>query len=69
MVILLFIYMALGYWATGKTIYANYVLIGSVGDIFMRRMVMGTVLGVVLISVSMWGMEEWYGTDVLCRSQ
>ena len=26
------------------------------------------VLVVVLISVSMWGMEEWYGTDVLCRS-
>lgn len=26
------------------------------------------VLVVVLISVSMWGMEEWYGTDVLCCS-
>ena len=51
-IILLFIYMGLGYWATGKTIYANYVLIGSVGDIFMRRLVMGTVLGVVLIPIA-----------------
>lgn len=35
--ILLFIYMALGYWATGRTIYANKILIGAENTIFYRK--------------------------------
>lgn len=49
MIILLAIYMIAGYWATGKTIYANRILIGTWTNIFMRRVIMGTLLGVVLI--------------------
>ena len=35
MTILFFIYMAAGYWATGMTIYANKMLIGTGNAIFM----------------------------------
>ena len=52
--ILLIIYMALGYWATGKTLYANSVLIGSWMVIFMRRVIMGTLLGWVLIPIAIF---------------
>ena len=47
--ILLFVYMALGYWATGKTIYANKIIIHSFGQLFMQRMIMGSILGWILI--------------------
>ena len=47
--IVLGIYMAAGYWATGKTIYANRILIGAWNTVFLRRVIMGTLLGVVLI--------------------
>ena len=47
--ILVLIYMIAGYWAAGRTIYANKILIGSWMVIFMRRVIMGTLLGVVLI--------------------
>ena len=43
------IYMVLGYWATGKTIYANQVMLGTWNGIFMRRLCMGTLLGWILI--------------------
>ena len=50
--ILLAIYMIAGYWATGKTIYADKILIGTWSNIFLRRVIMGTLLGVVLIPVA-----------------
>lgn len=49
MEILILIYLALGYWATGKTIYANKILIGSSNGIFGRRLVMGFLFGWALI--------------------
>lgn len=49
MAILILIYMALGYWATGRTIYAHSVLIGEGSAIFGRRLVMGFLLGWALI--------------------
>ena len=49
---ILILYMILGYWATGKTIYANQVLIGTWNGIFLRRVILGTLLGVVLIPVA-----------------
>ena len=46
---LVIIYMILGYWATGKTIYANKVIIYSgFGTLFLQRVIMGTLLGWVL---------------------
>ena len=49
MVIILLIYMAAGYWATGRTIYANNILIGDGNAIFGRRLVMGFLFGWALI--------------------
>lgn len=50
MIILLIAYIALGYWATGKTIYANKIVIEyKPGAFFMRRCCMGAVLGWILI--------------------
>lgn len=49
MEILILVYMVLGYWATGRTIYADKVLIGSGNAIFGRRLVMGFLFGWALI--------------------
>lgn len=51
--IIFIIYMALGYWATGKTIYANKLMVGTWNGIFLQRVIMGTLLGVVLIPVAL----------------
>lgn len=51
--VFVFLYIILGYWATGKTIYANSILIGNVGDIFVKRCVMGAILGWILIPVAL----------------
>ena len=50
--ILFFSYMAIGYWATGVTIYANKILIGSGNAIFMRKLIWGTLFGWVLIPLA-----------------
>lgn len=52
MTILFFIYMALGYWATKRTIYANKILIGTETSIFMRRVMWGTLFGCILIPIA-----------------
>lgn len=52
MTLLFFIYMAVGYWATGITIYANKILIGTGTGIFMQRLIMGTLFGWILIPVA-----------------
>lgn len=43
------IYMILGYWATGKTIYRNRILFGTAQGIFLHRVILGFLLGVILI--------------------
>lgn len=53
MMILVILYIILGYWATGKTIYANSVLIGAWNDIFIKRCCMGAILGWILIPVAL----------------
>ena len=50
--VLIIVYMILGYWATGKTIYANKILIGTTGSIFVQRVVTGTILGWALIPIA-----------------
>lgn len=53
MAILFLAYMAVGYWATGKTLYRNKVVIEyKMGDLFVQRMIYGTVLGWILIPVA-----------------
>lgn len=51
--ILFLIYAALGYWATGVTVYANKILVGAFGQIFMRRLIVGTFFGWILIPVAL----------------
>ena len=50
--ILLYIYMALGYWATGRTIYANKILIGAGNTLFLQQVIMGTLFGWALIPIA-----------------
>lgn len=49
------IYMVLGYWATGRTIYKNRILIGTSHGIFMERWMMGLLLGWILIPIALIG--------------
>lgn len=51
--ILVILYIILGYWATGKTLYANSVLIGTWSGIFIKRCCMGAILGWILIPVAL----------------
>lgn len=47
--ILFMIYFIAGYWATGKTIYANKIIIYSGNTFFVRRMTYGMLFGFILI--------------------
>lgn len=47
--ILLIIYGILGYWAVGQTIWANRIVFGSWSAIFLQRILLGGVFGIVLI--------------------
>lgn len=49
---LVFIYMILGYWAAGRTIYKNRIMIGTFTSIFMRKVIAGLFLGWILIPVA-----------------
>lgn len=52
MAVLFIIYAALGYWATGVTIYANKVVIHAFGQLFLQRLIIGTLLGWILIPIA-----------------
>lgn len=47
--VILIIYMVFGYWAVGKTIWANKVIYGNGSTIFVQRVIWGTILGWALI--------------------
>ena len=47
--ILALIYIAAGYWAAGRTIYADKIMIGTMQSIFTRKLVTGFLFGWVLI--------------------
>lgn len=46
------VYLILGYWATGQTIYRNKILFGTANGIFLHRVIIGAILGMVLIPVA-----------------
>ena len=58
MVLLVIAYLAGGYWATGKTIFANKIVFyNKPGDLFVQRLTYGAVLGWALIPwalIKMW---------------
>lgn len=45
-------YVVLSYWAAGQTIYANKIRIGRMTDLFLNRLIVGLLLGIVLIPVA-----------------
>lgn len=47
--ILLVIYIIAGYWAAGKTIYANKIRIGTFANLIVSRLVVAIFLGWILI--------------------
>lgn len=47
--IILVIYAVIGYWATGRTIYRNRILIGNGHSIGLMRFTLGLALGPILI--------------------
>ncbi len=46
------IYLILGYWAAGRTVYRNRIMIGSFQTIFIRRVIVGLFLGWILIPIA-----------------
>lgn len=46
------IYIILGYWATGQTIYRNKILIGTWSSILIQRLAVGTFFGFILIPIA-----------------
>lgn len=51
---LIILYICLGYWATGKTIYANKIVIHQLGELFISRIIFGTLFGWFLIPVALF---------------
>lgn len=52
MLILFIIYLVLGYWATGETLFKNKILIGTPGKVSEERLLFGALLGWILIPVA-----------------
>lgn len=50
--VLLIVYLILGYWSTGRTIYKNRILLGTYSGIFLERLITGALLGWILIPVA-----------------
>ena len=51
--IIILVYAALGYWACGKTIFANKIRIGTASDLFLQRLILGVLLGWILIPIAL----------------
>jgi hypothetical protein len=47
------IYLVLGYWAVGKTIYANKIVIGSMWIFFCRKLAYAMLFGWILIPIAL----------------
>ena len=52
MSILIIIYIALGYWATGETVFKNKIVISAPGRLFTERLLYGMFFGWILIPVA-----------------
>ena len=50
-------YFVLGYWSVGETIYANKVIIGRIGDMWIQRFLIGAMFGWILIPVAL--IKRW----------
>lgn len=50
------IYLILGYWAVGRTIYRNKIVIGSYMTIVTQKFVLGCLFGWALIPIALLSM-------------
>jgi hypothetical protein len=50
--ILIILYLVLGYWSTGKTVFANHIMIGTASGIFAKKFWVGLLFGWALIPVA-----------------
>lgn len=47
-----FFYIILGYWAVGRTIFKNYIMVGTFTSIIIRKVIVGFFLGWILIPIA-----------------
>jgi hypothetical protein len=52
MELLFLLYLVAGYWAAGVVFYENKVVIHTFGALFMRKLCLGFILGIVIIPVA-----------------
>lgn len=52
---MILIYMILGYWAAGRTVYRNKIMIGTFQNIFFRKLLVGFFFGFILIPMAIIG--------------
>lgn len=50
--IILVVYMIVGYWATGVVLYEGKVMLVNPWNFFMKRLVYGIFLGFILIPIA-----------------
>lgn len=53
MAILAIAYIVLGYWACGRTIYANKIRFGTATNLFISRLIIGMMFGWILIPIAL----------------
>ena len=46
------LYIVLGYWSVGQTVYANKIIIGPMGTLWIKRFILGFMFGWILIPVA-----------------
>lgn len=46
------LYLILGYWAVGKTIYRNKIVVTTMYNWFFTKLCLGTFLGIILIPIA-----------------
>lgn len=49
---MLIIYLIAGYWAAGVVFFENKVVIHSFGQLFLQKVILGFLLGIVIIPIA-----------------
>lgn len=46
------IYLVLGYWAAGVCFYENKIVFHAFGQLFLKKLCLGIILGIVIIPIA-----------------
>lgn len=49
---LVLLYVVAGYWAAGVVLYENKIVFHRFGELFMQKLIFGTLLGIILIPIA-----------------